>query len=912
MTRPSAARRESHPPETAEGAGRRRPARALASCAAFARDRWLAPADSAGSEGQRPPALDARALWWAGGAWAGAWVLVRHGLPTAVFVACAGSAVLVALLWVLLRDKGLVAWGRHLWTPLALFLAGTTLAAASVAGHGLASADPTLAAHLAGGDTIRFSARLLEDPREVESPSRFSSEDRGGEPARSEPGDTSSSRGVPMGAPTDATGGGRKLAAPHASLMAAARLERYAAAGHWRSASAEVVLVLSGAHTAGAQPVRGNLVEGLGRASAAPAEDRGALWIRSTSTARVVEEPVASDPARSLRARFLDIAAVLPADGPALLPGMVMGDRSGQEDDLSDAMKSSGLVHLTAVSGANCAMILGAVLWLARATGLGRGVAFLASMVCLVGFVVLVRPEPSVVRAAVMGAVAAAAVYAGRGRQAFAALCACVVALLVWNPWYAGEPAFQLSVLATAGIVVLGRPLALVLRRAMPGWLADGTSVCVSAQVFCMPVLVGLSADLPVYSVAANILVAPLVPVVTVVGTCGLLLSALPTPLVLPFVWGSGLPAALVGTIGRNVAALPGATVPWPEGGAGQAAAAFLAALAVVSSWLATAGRRAVRGPDDGAAAAAAPERAGLPHPHARTGAVATGTVALALLAGITVPATALDPTGPGPWDVALCDVGQGDALALRTGDRSAVVVDTGPDPAAVDDCLKGLGIDAVDALFVTHLHADHDGGVAGVFNGRRVDRTYFSSADPAESPPGVPPTHRVLRAHAGNSGREGPVDWVVISPRPGEASPSENDASLVVLFTLAEHPAATGARRQRPTLLATGDIETEAMRQVLGEHPELRADVLKVSHHGARNGGTDVVEQVGAKIALISVGADNNYGHPAPETLAALEGAGMATFRTDLSGTLLLRFTDRGTAEVVGTAIGGSRSGFP
>ncbi|MGJ9402045.1 ComEC/Rec2 family competence protein [Arthrobacter sp. KK5.5] len=826
-----------------------------------------------GSTQEELAGLDARALWCAAGAWLAATALVGLDVPSTALVACAGSALLVALAWVLLRNRGLLAWSHPLWAPLALFVAGGTLAAVSVAGHGLSTTDPVFDAHLADGDSLRFSVRLLEDPRAVANPDRFGASDE------NERDDGTGRTGKPR----------------VTTLIASAALERYALAGQWRGTNTEVVVAVSPDHVGGRPLRNGDVVEGLGRASPASPESRETLWIRPTGPISIRGVDDAPGPAHTLRSRFLDLTRVLPADGAALLPGMVMGDRSGQDEGLSAAMKASGLVHLTAVSGANCAMVLGAVLWLARATGLGRAAAYAGSLACLVGFVVLVRPEPSVVRSAVMGAVAATAVYAGRGRQAFSSLCVCVVALLVWNPWYAGEPAFQLSVLATTGIVVLGRPLAAVLMRIMPGWLANGSAICISAQLFCLPVLVDLSAELPVYAVAANIIVAPLVPIVTVVGTSALLLAALPAPWVLPLVWASGLPSVLVAGVGRAVASLPAATVPWPEGGSGQLAAAVLAALAVSSAWLATVRRRSVDQPTDPAPEVPGARRFPGTRIGARGWAIGAAIGFIALLAGITLPATAVFPTKSGPWEVAVCDIGQGDALALRTGDRSAVVVDTGLDPGAVDACLSGLGVDTVDALFVTHLHADHAGGIAGVFRGRSVGELYYSGADPDESPRGMPDAHQARRIGAGEKGRERTLEWSAISPSAGAVSTSENDASLVVLFTLS-----TGA-----TLLATGDIEEDAMLRLLGERPRLRADILKVSHHGARNGGTDVIERVGARIALISVGADNGYGHPAPEILAALDAAGMATFRTDLNGTILLRTTGRGTVELVGTPTG-------
>ncbi|MFB0834330.1 ComEC/Rec2 family competence protein [Arthrobacter halodurans] len=838
-----------------------------------------------------PTRVDARGLWLAGGGWAAAWLLVRQEAWVPAAAAALGSGALSLFALVLLRNRGLLAWASRWWAPLAAALAGATVVAGSIAGQSVGRHDPVLDAHVRSGESVRFTARLLEAPRPLRAAPAFAQEE---EPA-------GAALGAESGGAASGTHPPARTAEPAASTwMAGARLERYAADGNWHASGGDrVLLVLSARHLpATGFPRAGDAVEGLARATAAPREDRERLWLRSSAGVRVLPAPGPPAPAEELRSRLVRHAAVLPADGPALLPGMVMGDRSGQDGELSDAMKSAGLVHLTAVSGANCAMILGAVLWIGRAAGLPRAAVFLASLACLLGFVALVRPEPSVVRAAVMGAVAAAAVYAGRGRQAFAALSACVVALLAWDPWFAGEPAFQLSVAATAGIVLLGRPLGLLLRRVLPGWLADGTAISVAAQLFCLPILVAMDAGLAVYSVPANVVVAPLIPVVTVAGTAALLLGGLPSPLVAPWVWVAGLPAALVGWVGRRVADLPHATLPWPEGPGGVAGAVLLAALALVASWLALSPTPAEpAGDGDGTRRFAAP----------RTLGAALAAAAAGLLLGITLPITSLQRSAPDEWLMAACDVGQGDALALRTGTDSAVLVDAGPDPDAVDSCLGALGVARVDALFITHLHADHAGGVAGVFGGRPVGPVYYSTAGDAPGPADLPPGVAAVRVGAGDRGSAGPVTWSVLSPHAGRPSVTENDASLVVLFGWdgsAEPRAASGSAdpgTPGTTLLATGDIEEDAMRALLGRNPALRADILKVSHHGARNGGNEVIEQVGAGVALISVGRDNSYGHPAPAILSALESAGTPAFRTDTSGTLVLRSTPDGGLAVMG-----------
>ena len=270
---------------------------------------------------------------------------------------------------------------------------------------------------------------------------------------------------------------------------------------------------------------------------------------------------------------------------------------------------------------------------------------------------------------------------------------------------------------------------------------------------------------------------------------------------------------------------------------------------------------------------------------------------------GLRVPAA-------GDWVAAACDVGQGDAMVVRTGPAAAMVVDAGPDPGSLDSCLDSLRIETVDLLVISHAHADHYGGAEAAGDGRQVLGLAFSSAErtvPREvaglaAGYGLTPQ----RLSRGMSGKGGAVQWQVLWPPASEtpAGPgprlgaglgegaragtgpglplTENDASAVLLL----HAAGL-------TFLFTGDIEEDAAVRLLHSTPVLREaqiDVLKVAHHGARNGGTALPAALRPGLALISVGADNTYGHPSPDMLQALQAAGAQVARTDLLGTFTLR----------------------
>ncbi|MGW6173034.1 ComEC/Rec2 family competence protein [Arthrobacter sp. NPDC055138] len=621
----------------------------------------------------------------------------------------------------------------------------------------------------------------------------------------------------------------------------------------------------------------GQAVEALLIASTAPA-DRSAppldVWVSG------------------LRAQFVKALEPLPPDARGLLPGMVLGDKEHQGDDLEDAMRRTGLTHLLTVSGANVSYVLGFVYLLASAVRLPRWLKAVVGVASLAGFVLLVRPEPSVLRAAVMGSIGVAAVLSGRRRASLSFLALAVLVLLVMDPWLAANYSFVLSVLATLSLVLLGSACSRWLQPFLPVPLAHAVAMPMAAQVFCAPVIVQLQPELALYSIPANVAAGPVVPFITIAGMVGTALLPL-----LPAVGGlvlhtAGSMTLWVAGVARWFSELPLAAVPWAGGPVGAAGAAA-AGLALLWGVRRVAGGRSGtdRRPEDG------PPEAGTGL--GRCGFAARGrifrlacwTAVPALLAGAAAGllASILGPGGPPrSWDVAACDVGQGDGLVVRTGERSAIVVDAGPETDLMGRCLDGLGVEQIDVLVLTHMHLDHYGGIDGVLAGRQTERVLYSSAKEA-----LPEVVRAsLQAHglkaeraaSGQTGSSGAAEWTVHWPVHESAGLSENDSSLVVEIKLRVD---TGGEVR---MLLTGDLEQEQLPKLtrrLG--PDFTVDVLKISHHGARNGGTALITGLRPAAALISVGAENDYGHPAAEILSALRTAGVQVLRTDQLGTVLL-----------------------
>ncbi len=566
--------------------------------------------------------------------------------------------------------------------------------------------------------------------------------------------------------------------------------------------------------------------------------------------------------ADAVRASVRAAARDGPGHSDALVPALVTGDDERLPPEVVDDFRTAGLTHLTAVSGTNLTLVLASVLLLARWAGVRARGLLVVGVLCVLGFVLVSRPEPSVLRAAVMGSVALVALGSGGRAAGLRALGAAVVVLLALTPSMALSPGFALSVCATAGILLGAPSVRDALASWLPRWMAEAIAVPWAAQMACTPLVAGLSGQVSLVAVVANLLVAPAVGPATVLGLGGGVVGLLVPPLGRLVGWLGACSAWVIIAVADRAARLPGAELAWPSGSLAMVVLVLLSGAGLVgASWV------------------------------MRHRWLTLAAAVLLLLAVVRpVPSLGWPPEG---WVLVMCDVGQGDALALRTGPDEAVVVDVGPDPALVDGCLDDLGVTRVPALVLTHFHADHVDGLEGALAGRRVGEIQVTSLREPEY--GADAVDRSAHEHDvpvrvpayGERSAVGEVTWQVVGPQ-RVVGDNPNDASLVLLV-----------ETQGLRILLSGDAEPPEQGQLeaagIGD-----VDVLKVAHHGSRYQDHTFIADLQPQVALVSVGEGNDYGHPAPDLTAWLTGGGVDVRRTDRDGDVAVVVEDGGGWGVV------------
>jgi competence protein ComEC len=572
-----------------------------------------------------------------------------------------------------------------------------------------------------------------------------------------------------------------------------------------------------------AAAVAGQAVSIVGVSDGKPGLARGK---RHRGTVRVARLEVMADSGspvlavgQALRSQVMEHLQPLD-DSRSLLAGFLIGETGGLDEIDVVAMRRAGLSHFTAVSGSNVALFLGLVAVAAGPLGVGPKRRAVIGLIALPVYAAATRFEPSVLRATVMAGVVLVGRLLGFALEAWQLLSMAVIGLLIIDSPLAFDAGFQLSVAATAGVLVGAR------------WPTDGgvwrraLAVTLGAQIAVAPLLVLTFDQVPLFSPVVNLVAAPIVSAATLVGAVGV--TGI-DPLVTIAAWLAGI----VLDLARSASALPqvGSVGLLVTGGTAALFARF----------------RSQRG-------------------------VVALVGALVLVTNLVGPRSEVPEAG-----VVVLDVGQGDSLLISGGNGRYALVDGGPDQVSLIQKLGEYGVRQLELVVLTHVHADHATGLIGLVGRVPIGRVW-AVTDHHDTPASIELLGslgggrvRVERPSPGQRWDLGGVELTVLGPLRRYASP--NDESIVLMV---DGPS--------KSMLLTGDIETIAQGELGGLH----ADVLKVPHQGAATSDPEWLTEVGAELAVISVGR-NDFGHPVDWVIETLVEAGAIVKRTDQDGDVVV-----------------------
>jgi competence protein ComEC len=604
---------------------------------------------------------------------------------------------------------------------------------------------------------------------------------------------------------------------------------------------------------------------------------------------------VATGQGNPVRARIYDVRAelsssledALPESEAALAQGILLGRRASLPDDLKEDLNDTNTSHLIAVSGYNVTLVAGlfiaALAWL-----IGRRPAAWLALLAIIAYAMLVGGQPSVQRAAIMGGMYVVATALGRQSGALQGLALAGAGMTAFDPLLMKDISFQLSFASTLGLIVFSPALRARTEEALARWSPDRevpgplravielTAVTVAAIAFTLPITAVNFHRISLIAIPANLLTVPAFPPIMVASALTAVGGMIAAPMGTFLGWITYVPVAYMVAVVRLLADLPFAAVSVDDLTSTHALAYYSALAAIV--WL------TARRPPKLALPRAPPWASDLASGLARPLAVlpTLGIAIVLALASVLVWLLILGSPG-GRLTVTFLDVGQGDAILIRSPSGHNILVDGGPSGEAITAALSrhlAFWDRHLHLVVLTHPDQDHLAGLVTVLERYDVDQILapamnkdspvFHAWEEAIADNHIPET----QAFAGEWVDLGGGATLSVLHPPPELLPADEDDNSVVL-KVSEGNAA---------FLLTADIGAEGETYLLGNHADLQAPVLKVAHHGSRaSTSADFLAAVEPLTAVISVGEDNRYGQPALETLDRLDGR--PVFRTDLNG---------------------------
>lgn len=587
---------------------------------------------------------------------------------------------------------------------------------------------------------------------------------------------------------------------------------------------------------------RGTLIEGVFRLEELEEDDwaRGRFMKGQVAEAQLVHASAATDgggPLLALRAHLVDAIDPASSDERALIAGTVCGEAGElNASEAADFFSTSGLSHLVAVSGSHLALVSSLALAVLVRAGVSRRVRALAIAALMGSYVILTGGAPSAVRSLVMVLASLLAGLGGRRPHALSGLFATAMVLLAVNPGLLFDLGFELSCMSVLFILCLGGYLRALLEQVGFGsGLAEALALTLVAQCATAPLAVAAFGELSLVAPLANLVAGPVMSALLALGVVVVPLAAAFPALGFLFVPLDAL-ARIALFCAEACAGLPYASVP-VEAAWWHAPVLWGGAAAVYAVWRVPT-RRAV-------------------------------ALACAVLCGWSVVSYA-HWRWLAPPSVTVLDVGQADAVLVRDG-AHALLVDTGEDDAVLRALMR-QHVHRLDAVVITHWHSDHAGGLDDIARSLPVGKVYVSEGASAHAPQNV--KDALVEEHVESLEELSCGDELVVGGFvctvvwPQQASAGDANEDSLCLKATYDH------KGKELTALLTGDAEAPVTEQIASEVGDV--EVLKLGHHGSRDSvSTCLLDVLKPEVAVASAGENNDYGHPDPLCVEAVERAG-------------------------------------
>ena len=582
------------------------------------------------------------------------------------------------------------------------------------------------------------------------------------------------------------------------------------------------------------------------------------------------------------------IQKLIPDPSAGLLSGILLGIGHATPPAVDEDFRTVGITHIVVISGFNISL-LSAIFLNLLTPSLGRKPAAYATIAIIILYTIMVGADPSVVRAAIMGAIFVLAErLLGRRNASIAPLFVAAWFMTLHDPLALWSVGFQLSFAATLSLMLYAEPLTQWTRRwlsrhfdsratrAILSLITDAALVTLAAQILTLPLLMAYFQQLSLISLAANFFVLPAQPAVMILGGLATLLGMIWLPLGLPFAWAATLFLQYTIRTAAIFAQFPHAMVDvtYPLG-------AMIFTYIVIAGWTWLAKQEPERKAD---ILHAMRHRLGLR--------LSLGSSALCFLLASQWAITQPD----GLLHVAFFDVGQGDAIFIQTPSGRQILIDGGYYPTVLHSHLgrtMPFGDRQLDMLIATHPDADHISGLPELFGRYTIDQLLVSELPSTTGESSNSPIYDALLIAADSQQTE------LIRPVAGDLIFIEDGVRLEVV-----HPTAVPLPDGRNdnsisirliyhdfSLLLTGDAEVAGENAMLASGLPLQSLIFKAGHHGANNASSaPFLAAIQPQIIVVSSGIDNRFGHPHPDMLARAAAVNATVLRTDQLGTLTIK----------------------